>query len=88
MVDWQDDDFPNHIPEDCELFTEKDKEIINNIMSALGNNINYFHQFGCLEQYLARQDKNNPSEIAKKYLDIPQITHAFAFECGNGCQNI
>ena len=40
MVDWQNDDFLNHIPEDCELFTEKDKEIMNNIITQPGNNIN------------------------------------------------
>ena len=88
MVDWQNDDFLNHIPEDCALFTEKDNKVMNNILSEHGNNINCFHQIGCLEQYLVRKDKNDPNESAKKYLNIPHITYAFAFECGNVCQNI
>ena len=76
------------VPEDMTYLTDKDKEMLNNLIASSENSINMFHQLGFLELYLKKQDKKSPTVCAKKYLDLPRITHPYAFECSNCCKNI
>ena len=54
MVDWQNKEFPNRVPDDMTYLNEKDKETLNNIMALSENSIDLFHQLGFLELYLKK----------------------------------
>lgn len=85
-VDWRDDSFPTHIPDDLELPQHKDRDILRGILESRSNKFKFLHQLGILPSYLHHAP--HTSSVAAMYRALPTVAIPYAFECANKCKNI
>ena len=85
LVDWCHPSLPKTVPGDFDVISCPDKEILSNILSG-ADRFEFFHQTGMLPLYLMSASEN--SVTAATYRKLSKVACAYAFQCGNRCENV